>query len=192
MKALCSEGVANHNNRVMRCASRGARRSVRRSLQATQAEIEDEQERLPYAGKSLKPGFRPQGETWYLENSREQIRDEIIRQGLIPNNAVLEKPGLATTSSRPRYALRTDFVALFDPTLSDEAFTLAAENWRESHLSATALARTVLMRRGAVTTGEGVLVTFPNFRTVKRDEWPLGQVRLSQRLSLKSLPRDSL
>ncbi len=62
MKALCSEGVANHNNRVMRCASRGARRSVRRSLQATQAELEDQQERLSYAGKSLKPGFRPQGD----------------------------------------------------------------------------------------------------------------------------------
>jgi hypothetical protein len=60
VKALCSEGVANHNNRVMRCASRGARRSVRRSLQATQAELKDEQERLSYAGKSLKPGFRPQ------------------------------------------------------------------------------------------------------------------------------------
>src|ERR1700691_4521857 len=35
----------------------------------------------------------------------------------------------------------------------------------KAHLSATALARTVLMRRGAVTTGEGVLVTFPNGET---------------------------
>ena len=130
-----------------------------------QALLESDDERTAYAAASLKPGFRPQGQTWYLENSREQIRDEIIRQGLIPNNAVLERPGLPTTSSLPRYALRADFVKLFEPELSDEELLQAAESWREAHLSATALARTVLMRRGAVTTGEGVLVTFPNGET---------------------------
>lgn len=122
-------------------------------------------EREAYAVKSLKPGFQPDGKTWYLENSREQIRDETIRQGFIPNNAAVERPGLATTSSVPRYALQKDFAALFDPALHGDAFEKAAETWREEHLSATALARTVLMRRGATTTGEGILVTFPNGET---------------------------
>jgi hypothetical protein len=122
-------------------------------------------EREAYAVKSLKPGFQPDGKTWYLENSREQIRDETIRQGFIPNNAAVERPGLATTSSVPRYALQKDFAALFDPALKGDAFEKAAETWREEHLSATALARTVLMRRGATTTGEGILVTFPNGET---------------------------
>ena len=130
-----------------------------------QAGQQSDQERRDYSAASMKPGFRPEGQTWYLENSREQIRDEIIRQGLIPNNAVLERPGLPTTSSLPRYALRSDFVNLFQPTLSEAEFKKQAESWREAHLSATALARTVLMRRGAVTTGEGVLVTFPNGET---------------------------
>lgn len=130
-----------------------------------QAALTQDADRKSYALKSLKPGFQPDGKTWYLENSREQIRDETIRQGFIPNNAALERPGLATTSSVPRYALRRDFVALFHPDLSEGALVKAAQTWREQHLSATALARTVLMRRGVITTGEGILVTFPNGET---------------------------
>jgi hypothetical protein len=130
-----------------------------------QAAIEDDGARRLYATASLKPGFRPAGATWYQDNSREQIRDESIRQGLIPNNAVLERSGLPTTSSLPRYALKTEFAKLFAPTLSEEAFEKAAATWLEENLSATALARTVLMRRGATTTGEGILVSFPNGET---------------------------
>ena len=122
-------------------------------------------ERRNYVKASLKPGFQPKEKTWYRDNSREQIRDETIRQGLIPNNAVIERPGVPTTSAKPRYALRADFAALFDPALSADQLDKAAETWREQHLSATALARTVLMRRGATTTGEGILVTFPNGET---------------------------
>ncbi len=130
-----------------------------------QAALQEESARTAYASDSMKPGFQPEGRTWYQENSREQIRDETIRQGFITNNAVIERPGLATTSSRPRYALKSDFAKLFDPALSGEDFEKAAEAWLEQHLSATALARTVLIRRGATTTGEGVLVTFPNGET---------------------------
>jgi hypothetical protein len=130
-----------------------------------QAALQDDTRRTIYATDSMKPGFQPGGRTWYQENSREQIRDETIRQGLITNNAVMERPGLATTSSRPRYALKADFAKLFDPALSGELFESEAEAWLEQHLSATALARTVLLRRGATTTGEGILVTFPNGET---------------------------
>jgi hypothetical protein len=130
-----------------------------------QAALKKDSERAAYAIKSLKPGFQPRGKTWYRENSREQIRDETIRQGLIVNNAVVERSGLATTSAKPRYALQAEFAALFDPTLSGKDLEKAAEKWREQHLSATALARTVLIRRGAATTGEGILVTFPNGKT---------------------------
>jgi hypothetical protein len=130
-----------------------------------QGALTKDADRTRYAAKSLKPGFQPRGKTWYRDNSREQIRDETIRQGFITNNAVIERPGLPTTSGQPRYALRADFAALFDPAFSAQDLDKAAESWREKHLSATALARTVLMRRGAVTTGEGVLVTFPNGET---------------------------
>lgn len=130
-----------------------------------QASKKDHAERKAYAMASLIPGFRPTGKTWYQDNSREQIRDESIRQGLIPNNAVIERSGLPTTSGKPRYALRADFAALFDTSLSGNTFEKAAEKWREQHLSVAALARTVLVRRGATTTGEGILITFPNGET---------------------------
>jgi hypothetical protein len=130
-----------------------------------QAGSSKDADRKAYALNSMKPGFQPDGRAWYSENSREQIRDETIRQGLIPNNAAIEREGLATTSSLPRYALRSEFASLFDPALSPEGLEIAAEIWRERNLSASALARTVLMRHGATITGEGVLVTFPNGET---------------------------
>ena len=51
---------------------------------------------------------------WYRENSREPIRDETLRQ-LVELNAVVERPGLPTTSSKPRYALSKSFAALLAP-----------------------------------------------------------------------------
>lgn len=131
----------------------------------SQAALKRDADRIEYSRKSLQPGFQPRGKTWYRENSREQIRDETLRQGLITNNAVIERSGLPTTSAKLRYALRADFASLFDPALSAQHAEQRAERWREQHLSATALARTVLLRRGAVTTGEGILVTFPNGET---------------------------
>jgi hypothetical protein len=137
-----------------------------------QAELQSEGDRRSYATASMKPGFTPAGRTWYLGNSREQIRDETIRQGFITNNALVERPGVPTTSSKPRYALRADFAALFDPDLSGEVFERAIASWQENHLSAAARARTVLMRRGAATTGEGELITFPNSETRRMASGP--------------------
>ena len=42
---------------------------------------------------------------WYAANTRESIRDETLRAGLIRTGAVAEREGLPTTSSRPRYSL---------------------------------------------------------------------------------------
>jgi hypothetical protein len=42
---------------------------------------------------------------WYAENTREPLRDEVIRNGLVPVNAVVERAGVATTSPKGRYAL---------------------------------------------------------------------------------------
>ena len=55
------------------------------------------------AQRSLVSGQHPRA------NSRETLRDGLIRVG-----AVVERSGLPTTSSKPRYALREGFAALFD------------------------------------------------------------------------------
>ena len=125
-----------------------------------------------YRTDVMRPGFRAEGRRWYEENSREPVRDETLRQGLITNNAVIERQGMPTTSSLPRYALKLDFAALFALSLTGPAFAQAITEWQNNNLSAQALARTVLMRHGAVTSGEGVLVKFPNGETRRMSPGP--------------------
>jgi hypothetical protein len=130
-----------------------------------QSQFGDTAVRDSYRIDAMKAGFRAAGDRWYEENSREPMRDETIRQGLMTNNAIVEREGLATTSSLPRYALRKEFAALFDPALTGTRLEAAIAAWQQDHMSAESLARTALMRRGAVTTGQGLLVKFPNGET---------------------------
>jgi hypothetical protein len=98
---------------------------------------------------------------WYSENTREPIRDETLGK-LLELGAVLERPGLPTTSSKPRYALAVGFADLFAPEVSADHLDAAIAEWREGNLSATALARLVLVRSGVGPSAEGVLVHLPN------------------------------
>lgn len=121
-------------------------------------------ERQRWIEDSLSPGrMKTVPGRWYAVNTREPIRDETLRLGLISTGAVIELEGLATTSSRPRYALAADFAGLFDENLGWEGFEEKAATWQKGHLSAGALARvSLLKRRAAVEEGIDVLVTFPN------------------------------
>jgi BsuBI/PstI restriction endonuclease domain/BsuBI/PstI restriction endonuclease HTH domain len=130
-----------------------------------------DEERAAYGRRAVPTGAR-----WYAENSREQVRDEVLRQGLIPVGAVIERPGLATTAGVPRYALEAAFAALFVPELADSAFEAAAEDWRLRHLSAAALARVRIMRRSAASSSEGVVVRFPNDETRRMAAGPSSEI----------------
>jgi BsuBI/PstI restriction endonuclease domain/BsuBI/PstI restriction endonuclease HTH domain len=114
---------------------------------------------------SLRPGKGEIPGRWYAVNTRESIRDDTIRYALIAIGAVVERPGIATTSPAGRYALQREFAALFDPGLDETSFAAQAEAWRQKHLNAGALARIAVNRQGAVETGEKVLITFPNKET---------------------------
>jgi hypothetical protein len=69
----------------------------------------------------------------YRDNSRETLRDETFRKWR-EHGGLRMRPGLPTSSSKPRWALVDDFADLFDPSLTDEDFTEAAAIWRENHL----------------------------------------------------------
>jgi len=122
-------------------------------------------EREAYAVEVMKPGGRAPGTQWYADTSREPIRDETLREGLVVVGAASERPDLATTSSKPRYALQAAFAALFDPALTGTALTTAIEAWQKAYLNKGALARIALMRGGATAGGTEVAVTFPNGET---------------------------
>ena len=118
--------------------------------------------RQAYAVDILKPGGFAEGARWYQDNTREPIRDETLREGLVAMGAVIERTDLPTTSSKPRYALRQDFADLFDPGLEGEALAAAIAAWSRAHLNPGALARIAIVRGGASQAQDQVLVHLPN------------------------------
>jgi hypothetical protein len=122
-------------------------------------------DRLEYAMKGGRPGWRPKGKPWYADTTRETIRDDTIRSGLVPVGAAVPAELVITTSSTPRYALLPDFAALFDPKLAGKRLARAIEKWQDAHLTRGALARVRILGAGAAAGATGVRVTFPNGET---------------------------
>src|SRR5437868_2736876 len=75
-------------------------------MTAEQACKSDSADREKYAIGVLKKRFRIKGRRWYADNTREPIRDETLREGLVAVGAVLRREDLPTTSASPRYALK--------------------------------------------------------------------------------------
>lgn len=112
---------------------------------------------------------------WYMPNTREPIRDETIRE-MVRLNAVIERPGLPTTSPLPRYSLQGKFAELFNPELQGEALAAAIYEWQNEFLSATSLARIALSRRLVSSQSDGVLVHLPNGETRKLATGPSSEL----------------
>jgi hypothetical protein len=130
-----------------------------------QAERTDDDSRRRYARGAVKPGFRVPGRRWYADNTREPIRDETLREGLVSVGAVSTRTDIPTTSSKPRYALKAGFAALFDPALSGTRLRNAISTWQTANLSPGALARVSLVRHGAAAATGRIKTTFPNGET---------------------------
>jgi hypothetical protein len=123
------------------------------------------EEREAWSTESLRPSKNAIPGRWYAANTREPIRDETLREGLIPTGAVKEREGLPTTSAKPRYAVTSDFAGLFDPKRSGHALEAAVRAWQKTNLSPGALARIALLRGQAVASDAGVLIAFPSGET---------------------------
>lgn len=130
------------------------------------AKLTDE-EREYWFGHSVQPGFRPEGKRWYADTTKEPIRDETIRLGLLDIGAVGKLPGHAVTASTPIYYLRNDFQGLFNPTLTDEPLEEAITAWQARHLTAASRARMALLAAGKVKTTNEVLVACPDSTIAK-------------------------
>ena len=132
-----------------------------------QADKADSYQRLAYREAVRKKNVFIAGRRWYADNTREPIRDETLRDGLVAIGAVISRADLPTTSGAPRYTLKKDFAALFDPALTGDALATAITAFQNAHLSKGALTRMAIMRAGAATASvaEGVRVNFPNGET---------------------------
>lgn len=129
-----------------------------------QAADSSNEARQNYRSNLRKRSFIIPGQRWYADNTREPIRDETLREGLIAIGAVIEDKTVSTTAGAPRYALRNGLAALFDPSLVGDKLMVAILKWQEEHLNKGALARISLMRLGGADR-DGVLVHFPNGET---------------------------
>ena len=137
-----------------------------------QAALTKDENREVWLAESMRPTAGNIEGRWYAVNTREPIRDETLREGLVRMGAVKEREGLPTTSPRPRYALALEFASLFDPRLTGQTLQMAIEEWQSTNLSAGALARVAIMRRGAVARQGRVLVTFPSGETRNMEPGP--------------------
>ena len=124
----------------------------------------DDTARLSYA-KDVRSKDGIEGQRWYADNTREPIRDETLREGLVEVGAVTARSDLATTSSKPRYALQPAFAALFDPVLDGDALEEAIVAFQQKHLSKSALARVSIMLSGAAWSESMVPVRLPSGET---------------------------
>ncbi len=134
-----------------------------------QAAKTDDGPRQKWTLRSLTPGAMKQlSGRWYAANTREPIRDETLRAGLVAVGAVVQRPGLPTTSAKPRYALARDFSDLLLKLAEGTGDPLALiSGWQSAHLTAQALSRVHLLRRGTALSraSERIRVTFPNQET---------------------------
>lgn len=141
-----------------------------------QAAMDSPAERHDYAVTVMKSGGRAPGALWYADTTRESIRDETLREGLVVIGAAIERQDVFTTSSRPRYALQAGFAALFDPGLVADQLTAAIDAWQSKNLNKGSLARIAIVRRGAGSAGDSVAVTFPNGETRRMKPGPSSQI----------------
>lgn len=170
LAAIFPEGVPNREHivrpntaRVVFCAlyigaieGRGRWFAPRHLYRMTDAlsQTDDPDARLVFYKRVPKSG----NNSWYADNSREGARDEGVRRGLIPLNAMVKRQGVNTTSSEGRYALHPDFAALFDPSLTGTAQQAAIEAWQAVYLTGAARARAALA--GSMD-DEGITVVHP-------------------------------
>ncbi len=177
LRTVFPEGTANRNYVTREIAAKtvfvmlylgaveGSQRWLRPDqvtrMTDAQATLAGGHERNDWLHESMRPAGNIEGR-WYAANTREPIRDETLREGLVRMGAVKEREGLPTTSPKPRYALAGQFTELFDPALGGVELDLRIAAWQEDNLSSGALARLAIMRRGAVAREDQMLVTFPS------------------------------
>jgi hypothetical protein len=129
-------------------------------MTSEQASKTDDESREGYAKNVLNKGFMTEGQRWYADNSRESIRDEVLREGLV-QIGVVTSLNLPTTSSKPRYAMEEEFVTLLNPDLNGDELNGAIIAWQNEHLSKSALTRLKLARHSSKGSKGKVLISLP-------------------------------
>lgn len=133
-----------------------------------QAELTDNESRLSWLATCQTPGHKPLGKQWYADNTREPLRDDLIRNRAVPIGIIEKREGVAPTSPAPIYALSDKFSYLLDPALVGDELSQATLDWQEKALNPMTLKRMKLLARGVTEKKGQVSVTLPNTGKVLR------------------------
>jgi hypothetical protein len=109
------------------------------------------------------------GQPWYADNTREAIRDNLIRNRAIPIGVIARRDEqVATTSQKPTYALTIGFAELFDPAVTGADLDTAIAAWQKKNLSTASLQRMRLLTQ-AINQRQGeVSITLPTTGEILR------------------------
>lgn len=129
-------------------------------------------ERSQWLQDAPKSGFRPPGERWYADTSREPIRDDLMRNQLLRLGIMQKLPGYATTASTPINYLSIDFAALFHPELSGPELSEAINLWRQHHLDQATLQRMALRAQGIQAKNDELLIEMPDKTRIRISSGP--------------------
>lgn len=132
----------------------------------SQVLMDSDEERMKWISQCQAPGYKAVGQ-WYADNTREPLRDDLIRNRAIPIGIIKKREGVATTSPAPIYCLGADFAGLFDPSLNNEDLAELIGNWQNKYLDSMVLKRMRLLMRTESKKGE-VYATLPTTGKILR------------------------
>lgn len=81
------------------------------------------------------------GQRWYADNTREVMRDDILRYGLYAVGAVERNESAPTNSPKPVWCLEQEFADLFRPSLVDGLLAESILRWQATHFDSALQAR---------------------------------------------------
>lgn len=137
------------------------------------------EERTAWISTVNKPGNRTAGRRWYADNSRESIRDDLMRNQLLRLGIMHKLPGYATTASTPINYLSAEFAELFLLELTGESLASAIKCWREKNLNAATLQRMALKAQGIQAKAGDLFVEMPDQTRIRISAGPSSDIAKS-------------
>jgi hypothetical protein len=133
-----------------------------------QAALTSDADRLTWLASCQAPGHKTLGKQWYADNTREPVRDDLIRNRAIPIGVITKREGIPPTSPAPIYAMAAPFAALFKQDLIGSDLDQAISEWQERHLDPMTLKRMRLLASGVKEKEGQVTVKLPTTGKILR------------------------
>jgi hypothetical protein len=111
--------------------------------------------------------FQPLGKQWYADNTREILRDDLVRNRMIPMGLIRKREGIPSTSPAPIYALAKAYIELFNPDLTGNDLVDAIKTWQDHYLDPRTLTRMRLLANGIFEREGEIPVKLPSGKALR-------------------------